>query len=250
MSSLLNPVGPEPSGTYWRRRAALLAGALVALLLLWTIASAAFGSDGSPDPSGDDAAAGGASASQGTDGGGQPEESSPPSSPAAAPTGSVTPAPSGTPTDAGASSAPSVSASPSAAKSPSATPVTPCPDAALALRVAPKSATTQVGAGMAITATLTNLTTVACTRDVAATVVRVTSGRALVWSSQFCSGSQPKAEVVTIKPGKHWSGSFEWPGHVTSASCPDRQPQAAPGTYRAVGSNKGIASPAARFVVR
>lgn len=39
MSSLLNPVGPEPASTYWRRRIAVILGVLVVLLLLWWLIS-------------------------------------------------------------------------------------------------------------------------------------------------------------------------------------------------------------------
>lgn len=37
MSSLLNPVGPEPASVYWRRRIVVILGTLVVLFLLWTL---------------------------------------------------------------------------------------------------------------------------------------------------------------------------------------------------------------------
>ncbi len=37
MSSLLNPVGPEPASTYWRRRIVVILGILVVLFLLWML---------------------------------------------------------------------------------------------------------------------------------------------------------------------------------------------------------------------
>lgn len=39
MSSLLNPVGPEPASVYWRRRIAVILGALVVIALLWVLIS-------------------------------------------------------------------------------------------------------------------------------------------------------------------------------------------------------------------
>lgn len=39
MSSLLNPVGPEPAKVYWRRRIVVILGVLVVLALLWWLIS-------------------------------------------------------------------------------------------------------------------------------------------------------------------------------------------------------------------
>lgn len=39
MSSLLNPVGPEPASVYWRRRIIVILGVLVVLGLLWWLIS-------------------------------------------------------------------------------------------------------------------------------------------------------------------------------------------------------------------
>lgn len=39
MSSLLNPVGPEPANVYWRRRIIVILGVLVALALVWWLIS-------------------------------------------------------------------------------------------------------------------------------------------------------------------------------------------------------------------
>lgn len=39
MSSLLNPVGPEPASVYWRRRIVVILGVLVVLGLLWWLIS-------------------------------------------------------------------------------------------------------------------------------------------------------------------------------------------------------------------
>lgn len=37
MSSLMNPVGPEPASVYWRRRIVVILGVLVVLFLVWTL---------------------------------------------------------------------------------------------------------------------------------------------------------------------------------------------------------------------
>lgn len=52
----MRPVGPEPSGVYWRRRLAILAAVLVVLLLVWFLffrssGSGAAAPSGSPSPS-------------------------------------------------------------------------------------------------------------------------------------------------------------------------------------------------------
>ncbi|MCU0278869.1 MAG: hypothetical protein MUF33_14340 [Candidatus Nanopelagicales bacterium] len=39
MSSLLNPVGPEPASVYWRRRIVVILGVLVVLALVWWLIS-------------------------------------------------------------------------------------------------------------------------------------------------------------------------------------------------------------------
>lgn len=44
MSSLLNPVGPEPASVYWRRRIVVVLGILVVLALLWWLVSPGGGS--------------------------------------------------------------------------------------------------------------------------------------------------------------------------------------------------------------
>ena len=53
MSSLLNPVGPEPASVYWRRRIVVILGILVVLFLLWTLikpSGAEPAADASPSP--------------------------------------------------------------------------------------------------------------------------------------------------------------------------------------------------------
>ncbi len=54
MSSLLNPVGPEPASVYWRRRIVVILGILVVLFLIWTLikpgGSPAPAADTSPSP--------------------------------------------------------------------------------------------------------------------------------------------------------------------------------------------------------
>lgn len=55
MSSLLNPVGPEPAKVYWRRRIVVILGVLVVLALLWWLiapggSSAPTAATSSPSP--------------------------------------------------------------------------------------------------------------------------------------------------------------------------------------------------------
>ncbi len=80
MSSLFNPVGPEPASVYWRRRIVVILGVLVVLALVWWLISPG----GSPAPTA-------ASASPSP----LPTLSTPATSPT--PSGSASPAVSGAP---------------------------------------------------------------------------------------------------------------------------------------------------------
>lgn len=245
MSSLFKPVGPEDPKTYWRRRAIVIGGllalvvAVVALLVALlgggeSEAAAApdpeptFGLSMSPIP--DDAVL--AAAPQGASG-------------SPAPAGG-TPAVTGSP-------APTTSGSPSAAPSSAAHPVAstlPCADSAIQVAVAVASTTTPVGAGMGMTMTVTNIGTTACSRDIgpASTQFRITSGPALIWSSEHCDAST-QADVLDLGPGESRTVQARWPGRKSMAGCPADMAIGAAGTYRAIAENGSVESGAVRFVV-
>ena len=224
----MNPVGPEEPSVYWRRRAVVGVGLLVALLILWWLFSSVFGSDGD---------AGDQQTPQGT-------VSSAPPTPAASPAPT-----SPTPTAQAPASATAKAQAPAAKKAPR------CPDAAIAVVVTPAARNTEVGDGMKLTMAVTNTGSEACRRDVslANNEIRVVSGRVLVWSSNYCKGTEDgpsvKEGTVTLSPDESWKTTVKWPGKVTAATCPEDQPTAKAGTYRTLGSNGDRRSAEATFTL-
>lgn len=220
MSSIKSPVGPEEPSTYWRRRAAVVVGLLIVLWLAWWLLQSAFGSNDEPVAA----------------------------EPSASPSFGLSMSPSPDPS---ASANPVASGEPSASASPSPTSTAPaCADSSIAVAVSTGSASTSVGGGMALTMSVTNTGSEACSRDVGAGAneVTITSGSTLVWSSDFCNASTKKDKQV-LDPGKEFTTSVTWPGNVTQQACPDNQPLAQPGSYRAKARNGKVESEEATFTV-
>jgi len=220
VSTVKNPVGPEPPNTYWRRRAAVLGVLVVILLLGWLLLRAVFGSSAEPEA-----------------------QASPSASPSASPTASASPEAS--------AAAPSASASPDAAVSPGPSASSTCPEADIEVATSTSASSTTVGAGMGLTMTVTNTGDAACNRDVGAGAneLQITSGSALVWSSDFCSPSN-KSDVVALMPGKPFTASVTWSGTVTAKACPADQPLAQPGTYKVQARNGDVTSEFVTFTVK
>ncbi len=219
VSTVKNPVGPEPPNTYWRRRAAVLGVLVVILLLGWLLLRAVFGSSA------------------------EPEAQAPSASPSAVSTASAAP-------EASADASPRASASPDTPASPSPTASSTCSEADIEVGAATAASSTSVGAGMGLTMTVTNTGDAACNRDVGAGAneLRITSGAALVWSSDFCRPSS-KSDVVALMPGEPFTTSVTWPGTVTAEDCPADQPLAQPGTYKAQARNGDVTSELVTFTV-
>lgn len=215
MSSIINPVGPEQPRTYWRRRAAVVLALLVVVLLVWWLVRTAFGGESEP-------------------------QAQPSASPSVGLSVPASPAASASPTTAASSAEPSASASAAA-----------CGKQDLVVVVTSEADTTDVGQGLALTMTVTNEGAQACRRDVGAGAneIRIESGSALVWSSDFCSPSTAKDRRV-LAPGEQYSASVTWPGRVTAESCPAEQPLAQPGSYRAIARNLAVNSEPISFTVR
>ncbi len=226
----MNPIGPEQPSTYWRRRAAVIAGLVVVLWLIWLLLRTAFGL------------------------GGDPVATAPESSPSfglsmsASPDASEDPAATAQP-DPSASAAPSGSPTPSPSPSPSATAA--CTDADITVLASTAGSSTSVGSGMALTMSVTNTGKAPCTRDVGAGAneMRITSGSALVWSSDFCNASKAE-DVADLAPDKPFMTSVTWPGRVTVQSCPADQPLAQPGSYKVIAINGGVESAPVTFTVK
>ena len=208
MSSLLNPIGPEPPTVYWIRRIAIVVVVITLLIGLWWLFGALRG--------------GGSSSSS------EPSSSSAPSAGASvAPDGSTAPS-------SGASAAPSTTKAP----------VTQCVDSAIKVEATTDAATYPVGSTPKLTLTITNKGDVACKRDVGpkANSLEITSGGYHVWSSDDCNASD-KSKVIKMQPGDKVASSITWDGHLSQKGCPNgKGPAAKAGRYALTGKNAGVSS--------
>jgi hypothetical protein len=190
----LQPVGPLPASTYWRRRVLFAVVAVVALLLL---------------------------AKACTGGGDSDKDTLAAPSPTASPSASASTTP--TPT---ASSEPSLTQSPSAA-APAA-----CGDAALKVTAESDATSYRMGAAPRFTLTVTNTGKVACRRALGPDEVelRVFSGEDRIWSSDDCAKATGKG-ILLLAAGESRAMTVQWPGKRTKPGC-DTGAVAQPGTYR------------------
>ena len=201
------PVGPEPSQTYWVRRA-VVAGA--ALLVLWLLAWLLFGGD-EPD-----------------------ERLAQAPAPPVAPTPFTTAEPSATPStspDPSASPGPDVSGSPTPSPSAAA-----CPDEVLDVSAAAEQQAYPVGATPRLALSVTNTGPTSCARDMGQSAVElvVVSGPDRIWSSDDCAPGGD-ADLTTLEPGAVEVSRVTWPGTRSRPGCTGSQDQARAGTYRVEG---------------
>jgi hypothetical protein len=124
-----------------------------------------------------------------------------------------------------------------------------CSDADTSIRVAIDRGTTAVGEGVHITMILKNISTTTCQRDVGsgANEVTVTSGPALIWSTDHCNSSTDK-DLVELAPGEEWKVKVVWIGKLTAQGC-NVKDFAQPGAYWVNGRNASLESDGVRFVV-
>ena len=191
----LQPHGPLPASTYWRRRLVLLA-VLVVLLVL--VLKACGGDDPKPSALTVPKATPTAKAS-----------------PAKASPAKPSPVPSPTPTRSPVPAAPKA-----------------CSDAVLQVTVESDAATYKSGAAPRFTLTVRNTGTVACTRALGpdAVELRVFSGEDRIWSSDDCNDAKGQG-VLTLPAGQARATTVQWPGKRTKPGC-DVGDVAQPGTYR------------------
>jgi len=218
VSGVVRPVGPEEPMVYWRRRLVIGLAAIVTLIVL--INSFTGGDDPVPTA---------ASASpSATDLITSPE-----------PTASPSVVESATPETTQPSEQPSI---PAVADGE-------CSDADTSLRVTIDRGTTAVGEGVHISMILKNISTTTCKRDVGsgANEVTVTSGPALIWSTDHCNPSTDK-DLVELAPGQEWKVKVVWIGKLTGEGCKVKD-FAEPGAYWVNGRNASLKSDGVRFVV-
>ena len=96
---------------------------------------------------------------------------------------------------------------------------------------------------------LKNISTTTCKRDVGsgANEVTVTSGPALIWSTDHCNSSTDK-DLVELAPGQEWKVKVVWIGKLTAEGCKVND-LAQPGAYWVNGRNASLESDGVRFVV-
>ncbi|TAK70155.1 MAG: hypothetical protein EPO13_04085 [Actinomycetota bacterium] len=218
MSSVLNPVGPEPPGVYWRRRALLVIVLLLLVLLIWWL----FFKPAGGSPAATPAPSGSPSASAVT-----------------------SPSPSST-------AKPSASPSASVPTSPSQSPAEPgnCAPADIAVTATTDAASYKVGSTPKLTLRVTNSSATACKRDVGqkANEIVVSSGGVKVWSSDDC-GSTSGTDVVTLQPGQSYSTTVTWDGRLTGPTCSTAGKVAQAGSYAVVARNGDVTSKATPFAL-
>lgn len=191
----LNPVGPLPASTYWRRRAVLLFGVVAVLLLLKSCAG----------------------------GGSAPKKdalvSTPTPTATTAPERPIAPKPTSAAT-ATATIKPPVTTSPL------------CTDAQLTLTATTDASSYGPGATPKIIFSVKNTSASGCRRDLGAGVVelQVFSGQDRIWSSDDCSPSKASA-LELLAPGGSQAIVKTWPGRRSTPQCAGSQATAAPGTY-------------------
>jgi hypothetical protein len=189
----LQPLGPLPASTYWRRRLVLLVGVLVVLLLL----AKACGGSPKKEPLG----AAGAS----------------PTPSAAASRGA----------SAGPSAGPSAAASPTAPAVPQ-----PCRDSVMQITVESDAQAYPTGGAPKLTLTVRNIGSAPCRRALGPGAIEllVFSGEDRIWSSNDCSQSKEQG-IQTLPAGQARATTVQWSGKRTKPGCQTGAP-AQPGTYR------------------
>ena len=222
VSSILHPVGPEPPGVYWLRRAAFVLAIFTLGMGAWWAIDAIRSAD---DPPQDVVAAGSSSAS-------------PAASPAAsaAAQDSAQAGESSKPADAGADE-------PSTEPTVVEDTVKECTDAAIQVEAETDARRYPVGGTPRFTMKITNIGDVACERDVGtkANEMEVTSGGYHVWSSDDCAtNSRPK--VVTLQPGDVVASSITWDGRLSQKGCPATDRTAKAGRYDLIARNGEVRS--------
>ena len=173
------------------------------------------------------------------------------SAPQAAPTTSPKPTSTGTPTTRASHSAtPTKSSVPVVANNQTKRSVAgTCRDGDVKVMVTSAKHVTSVGGGMNIKFAVKNISKRTCTRDLGSGVneVTITSGPALVWSTDHCNPSTA-SDVQTLKAGQTWSVNIVWDGHISAGKC-QILGNATHGAYWVHAHNGKVQSKAMRFVV-
>jgi hypothetical protein len=206
VSTVVNPVGDQPPGVYWRRRLLVLA-VVLAVLFLVARACGAFASPADPDPA--------------------PNADAVPTSTAMT----------------ASSPAPSATQPPTATSRPTSAPTATdqCPDDVVRVTASVSDEQYPVGGPVEIRFVVRTNQDATCLRDVgaAANTVTITSEGRRVWSSDDCTpGGNP--DVRPIARDRPFAVTVTWQGDVSRPGCTSPRPKAPAGTYEVRGRNGGV----------
>jgi len=214
VSSVLSPVGGEPSGVYWRRRLVVLAVLIVVLLLVGR-ACGIYGGSSTPTAA----------------------------TPSTSPT-TQTKKPTTTPST---STAPKASAKPTTT---STTATVACKNSQVRVFVTVENQQNPVGGPARIRFVVATDSDTKCLRDVgpAKNEVVITSEGRRIWSSDDCTpGGSPN--VLPISKSSPYAVTVSWQGDVSRPGCPTARPKAPAGSYSVTGRNGGVTSTPATFTL-
>lgn len=237
---MLNPVGGQASGIYWRRRLVVLGAVIVTIVL---VKSTLFGG-------------GSSSAATGT-GSADPTHRPPahPSSASPTPSASVSPGPApgaATPTAPRPTPAPSprpVVARPTPTPKPRPLPPVACPATGLRLYVGTAEASYRVNQLPEIVLTVANASARACRGDFGPGVQEalVYAGRTRLWSSNDCYPSIDR-DVLTLGAGQIARFTVRWSRKTSRPGCAGVRQEVGPGSY-SVRAKVGALTASGRLVL-
>jgi hypothetical protein len=212
-------VGPLPAAVYWRRRAFVLAvTAVVAFGVFYSCSNRKSVADGH-----------------------QPSPTSTASSPTGAPASTLlsptSPGPTATTGGAGGGATPTSSAFTLPTTSVSGA----CTDAELLVSASAATAQARRGLPLDVTIKFRNTGFRTCSRDIGADLqeLRVTAGKALIWSSDDCNANHGH-DVESFAPGRVISFTLHWTGRVSRSGtgavlCSSSAPFPPLGEYELLG---------------
>jgi hypothetical protein len=222
VSAVVNPIGPQPSSVYWRRRLVALIVVLVPIAIL--LRACVFDADPSSTTTPPDT-----------------------TTPTVEATATPTEQPTATTSPTSAPTTPSPTATSAQATSGE---VVACSDDEIAVTTVVAQEQFPVGGPVPIRFAVRTTGSQPCTRDVGAaqnTVLIRSEGRR-IWSSDDCTPGGD-ADVRTLVPGESFAVTVTWQGDISDPDCDAVRPKAPSGSYEVVGRNGAVIGQADAFTL-
>lgn len=250
---MIEPNGPLPPVTYWRRRVFAAGAGVLAVALLAVIIGGLVEADDQQPVRGTAGTSNLTAASSRSSAPAPNRQTARPNSTATAgpratsgapgrPTAKPAAAPSGQPQPTGSQPAGSQPAPPTTKQVPPGPPQ-PCPDAVVKVTGTPAEPSYPVGQRPLLRLELVNVGSVPCTRDVSRKlreiVVTSADGATRLWSSNDCY-NPPEPDVRTMQPNQALTFSLNWAGRTSAPGCPVDRKTLPAGTYQVVGKLGGL----------